>query len=134
MTVSEEENMDAHIKDLRYYTCTLRPAHNGLKSMKEINHALYIIQKSYEPFTFVEQSFEKCGTDAVHFHGLIKMPYLKSKVQFNRLVKGFHTHLKVIRRDKEDQIAYIWHRYINKERSDSDNYYEENGNVFPLQD
>lgn len=134
MSESEEERFDTVMQDLRYYTFTIRPSAHEHMNMKSLSQAISVLERNIHPFKIITYQYEKVNTSSVHYHALLKMPYLKSKVQFNKLFKGFHTHLEIVRRDKENQVAYIWHKYITKELSDSDNYYKEYGNMIPLQD
>jgi len=119
----------------RYYTVTLKPNTKALQGSMSLLRTAYTQMLDVVGGQTEELTFEKVDTKGLHLHALIKCPYIKSKYNISKVMVGYHLHLKVINKKADQQtVKDTWCRYIHKERSDSERFYNVFGNMFPLEE
>jgi len=117
----------------RYYTVTLKPNTKSLQGNMQLLREHYLNMLDIVGGQTEELTFEKVDSKGLHLHSLIKCPYIASKYNISKALAGYHLHLKVISKKADQQtVKDTWCRYIHKERSDADRFYNVFGNMFPL--
>lgn len=113
----------------RLYTVTIKPTATAYKSKHQLDTwaERYVNRVQGNVLMY---SFEKMGTNRVHLHMLLQCPIIYNKAEIAKGFKGFHIHAELIRKNREDESIYSWERYINKEASDSEFYWDKFGNMF----
>jgi len=124
-------------KLLRYYTVTIKPTCKAYKGNQLILAGAYQDLLSIVNGQTEEITYEKVGTSGLHLHALIKCEKISSSshYQIMKLLHGFHFYKKIVSKTANHQtVIDTWKRYIHKERSDSDRFYNVFGNQFPLEE
>lgn len=116
----------------RYYTLTLKPSLRAFMGDRKALNDAYIDLLLIVGGETEKIKIEKMGTQGEHIHALIRCPFINNKSTVSKMLIGFHTHMEVIRKNREDEIPQIWALYINKEQSDSTKYHSAYGDMFPL--
>lgn len=121
--------------EIRQYTVTIKPVAKHLKGdMYELGLAIKkLIDVTLT--TSYDIEYELKGTPSLHCHMLIQCPYIKSKKVISYYLLGYHLHLSIIHKSKNmAEIKDLWYRYIKKEQSDAQRFYELYGNQLVLND
>lgn len=125
------------LQNLRFYTITLKPVLKNYKGDKEALTGAYTDMLTIIDGQTEQLTFEKVGTPELHLHALISCRQITqvSHKYIMRILFGYHLHKKIISKKADQQsVKDTWLRYIHKERSDADRFYNVFGNMFPLEE
>lgn len=128
----ENQTSEASNSNNRYYTLTVKACANEHKGNPKLLMNKFLSVIADMGATKFEYQIEHQGKPTEHFHALVTCPYIQNKMLISKQSKytGFRIQFDVIRKEHEDDVIDQWRRYIKKELSDADRYYQIYGNMF----